>query len=383
MKSLFAAILVVTSATATYAEELKQSSVRGLLVIELPNGKHAGAASQMNATLVPRQNEIEFMRFNQEVGRMMAGSINEVQKFLSVRHPDKDNTKVMIELSFADRHSPKDGPSAAVACALLGDSLLTGHKIDPKFAVTGDMTATGVVQPIGGVSAKIRGASNRGDSEIVAIPIKNESAIEDLYITDGIEKLYKIQIFTIATFDDAKKIAALDRDLKITKAIEDFKMIQMALTKNESYIKNPKVRAKLRDIYAAAPNCVSAKILLLDSLGNGPRRLSPGGSIDAIEVSSSIIGNALSDGSYKNAAGNNDILFKSLSNLQRIRTKLDKRTIEYCDTVLDVGQWIKLHRNDKIISNGDVAQVKALVEKLQQEENKIRNNSKFMEELME
>ncbi|NQX84206.1 MAG: endopeptidase La, partial [Mycoplasmataceae bacterium] len=44
-----------------------------------------------------------------------------------------------IHVHVPEGATPKDGPSAAICCALLLDSLVTGQKIDPLFAVTGDM----------------------------------------------------------------------------------------------------------------------------------------------------------------------------------------------------------------------------------------------------
>ena len=70
-------------------------------------------------------------------------------KFIRVRHGDQLPLGKRVELAFADKYSPKDGPSAAVVCALLTDSIVTGDEIDPEFAATGDMTATGEIRPIG------------------------------------------------------------------------------------------------------------------------------------------------------------------------------------------------------------------------------------------
>ncbi|MFN7342704.1 MAG: hypothetical protein ACK5TA_05145, partial [bacterium] len=68
---------------------MQQSQVKGLLVIQLPNGSFAGAATQMNATVVPisKNSQINFgIRFNQQVGPMMYGATQEVEKFMRVRH---------------------------------------------------------------------------------------------------------------------------------------------------------------------------------------------------------------------------------------------------------------------------------------------------------
>lgn len=121
-------------------------------------------------------------------------------------------------------------------------------------------------------------------------------------------------------------------------------------------------------------------------IGRGPPKLSPAGSLDAISSASATIKTDLDTGFHKRTQGSNDVVFKTLSKLHRPGTKLhrpgtklDKRAIEYCDAILDIGQWIKLHRNDKIISRGDVDELQSLVNRLDQKENKIKDHAPFME----
>ena len=143
--------------------------------------------------------------FNQRVGKDMHSALNEVIKHLRVKH-DSWPSGYEVEIAFEDRFTLKDGPSAAVPCALLLDSLITGNKIDPSFAVTGDMNADGSIQPVGGVPAKVRGAFSK-DCKIVAIPLKNARALSDLVILSGIEPVSRIQVFTVKHFREASALA--------------------------------------------------------------------------------------------------------------------------------------------------------------------------------
>ena len=149
------AFLVVWPLSIANALELKakQSTLKGLLVQPLSGGNFAGKASQMNATATPLEdrNHPLKIRFNQRVGKNMDGALKEVTKYLRVKHNDWPSG-YDIEIAFEDRFTSKDGPSAAICCALLLDSLVTGQKIDPLFAVTGDMNADGSIQPVGGLS---------------------------------------------------------------------------------------------------------------------------------------------------------------------------------------------------------------------------------------
>ena len=188
---------------------LHQTQIKGLLVYEMQDGSLASQASQMNATLIASSNEKEFeIGFNQKVGEQMTAATAEVEKFIRLRHSERLPEKQKIEFAFENKHNPKDGPSAAVVCALLANSILTGESIDPDFAATGDMTATGAVLPVGGVADKIRGATKKRCS-IVGIPKNNHLSISDSYILDGIKPLYQIQIFTLDTFEEAYQLLSL------------------------------------------------------------------------------------------------------------------------------------------------------------------------------
>jgi ATP-dependent Lon protease len=74
---------------------------------------------------------------------------------------------------------PKDGPSAGVSIATSIASLLTGIKVDPEVAMTGEITLTGQVLPIGGVKEKVLGAKRAGIKKVV-LPRRNEIDLEDV-----------------------------------------------------------------------------------------------------------------------------------------------------------------------------------------------------------
>jgi len=85
-----------------------------------------------------------------------------------------------LHLHVPEGATPKDGPSAGIAMVTVIASILSSKKIDNKIAMTGEVTLTGKVLPIGGLKEKLIAAYKAGVKKAL-IPVKNyERDLEDI-----------------------------------------------------------------------------------------------------------------------------------------------------------------------------------------------------------
>jgi ATP-dependent Lon protease len=97
---------------------------------------------------------------------------------------------------------PKDGPSAGVAMTAALVSALSDRPVRSDVAMTGEVTLTGRVLPIGGVKEKLLGAYRSGIKTII-LPKDNEADLEDL----PEEVVRGLKIHPVATIDEALAVA--------------------------------------------------------------------------------------------------------------------------------------------------------------------------------
>jgi ATP-dependent Lon protease len=73
---------------------------------------------------------------------------------------------------------PKDGPSAGVTMTTALASLVTGRKVRPRVAMTGEITLTGRVLPVGGIKEKSLAARRAGIRELI-LPARNKKDVDE------------------------------------------------------------------------------------------------------------------------------------------------------------------------------------------------------------
>ena len=374
-----------------------QSRINGLVVQQLPGGNLAGSASTVNATALkePGQKDLLFT-FNQDVGPMMGGCLEEVIKFLRVRYADKEDkipTGFKIELGFQDKYVPKDGPSAATLFTLLLDSLFTGEKLDEGFACTGDITADGQVQKIGGAPAKIRGATKRG-CKIVGIPVDNAKEVTDVLLLDGIQQFLDIQVFTMKDFDQAYAISRLDKSPEVKATLATFdEVVKVIKEKTEGgveLLKNAEVQTRRQGVLDQVPNHLSAKLLLEHGKGESPKTLSISGTLSQIEISSSGVIRKLGrlmyvdedddDQEVKLDKDDQKEAKEAVDSLKELSKQIDPRLEDYHKSVIKICDLMAEGPDDGENAKAYSKKIREALESMQSIYNKLRENPEIMEE---
>jgi ATP-dependent Lon protease len=136
--------------------------------------------------------------------------------------PVKDETKpaeVKVEIKtpedFLEAHevhlhlpagaTPKDGPSAGITMALALYSLATNRSVRSSLAMTGELSLTGKVMPVGGIKEKVLAAKRAGIKEII-LPKLNEKDLKEV----PARHRKGLKFYPVEQFTDVLKIALKD-----------------------------------------------------------------------------------------------------------------------------------------------------------------------------
>ena len=153
---------------------------------ELPPGVAAGLAWTPTGGDVLY---IEAMRLPGGEGLRLTGQLGDVMKESAqaayswvLAHAEQlgiGDTSGSVHVHVPAGAIPKDGPSAGVTMATAIASALSGRRVRPDTAMTGEITLTGLVLPVGGIKEKVLGARRLGFGQVV-LPKQNEQDLDEL-----------------------------------------------------------------------------------------------------------------------------------------------------------------------------------------------------------
>ena len=98
---------------------------------------------------------------------------------------------------------PKDGPSAGVTIVTALVSLLTDRKVRPHLAMTGEITLSGNVLPIGGVKEKFL-AAKRAGVKVIIFPAENQQNVEEDVLPEQMEG---VSVHYVASIEEVLALA--------------------------------------------------------------------------------------------------------------------------------------------------------------------------------
>jgi ATP-dependent Lon protease len=137
-----------------------------------------------------------------------AAALSYVRTMLDGEVPDNFFRENDLHIHVPAGAIPKDGPSAGVTMATALASRATGRRVRADTAMTGEITLTGQVLPIGGLKEKALAAQRVGINRLI-IPRRNEADIGDIP-----EHLRKRMKFVLVDSEDEVLDAALEKRVR-------------------------------------------------------------------------------------------------------------------------------------------------------------------------
>ena len=166
------------------------------------------------------------------IGEVMRESVRAAMSVLRVRShwldlPEDFFRKHDFHVHIPEGATPKDGPSAGITLCTALFSLLSGHVVQPRIAMTGELTISGGILPIGGLKEKLL-AAHRAGIRKVFIPSKNAKDLVEI----PKEVLQEVQVIEVSDIDQLLSQAITDFDQRWVNRPPTFMLAQGSKTKS-------------------------------------------------------------------------------------------------------------------------------------------------------
>lgn len=180
--------------------ERKLSSPEPGVVTGLAWTKAGGEILFIESKLIPGKGK---MIITGQLGDVMKESIQIALSLVKSLYPKE--SKVLddhdLHIHVPAGAVPKDGPSAGITLTTALASLLTGKKVSPEYAMTGEVSLRGGVMPIGGLPEKLMAAQRAGITKVL-IPADNEQDLDD--VADEVKN--KLEIIPVKKVTEVLKL---------------------------------------------------------------------------------------------------------------------------------------------------------------------------------
>ena len=180
--------------------ERKLSSPEPGVVTGLAWRRAGGVILFLESKLIPGKGK---MIITGQLGDVMKESIQIALSLVKSLYPKE--SKVLddhdLHIHVPAGAVPKDGPSAGITLTTALASLLTGKKVSPEYAMTGEVSLRGGVMPIGGLPEKLMAAQRAGITKVL-IPADNEQDLDD--VADEVKN--KLEIVPVKKVTEVLKL---------------------------------------------------------------------------------------------------------------------------------------------------------------------------------
>jgi len=171
-----------------------------------------GGATLYVESVVDKMNNKPQLKTTGQLGEVMKESTDIAYTYAKtfigeVAHGNRFFETANIHMHIPEGATPKDGPSAGITMVTSLLSLALEKEVKANLAMTGELTLTGKILPIGGVKEKTI-ASKRSGVKIVLFPAENKKDFEELedYLKQGLE------VHFVDYYRDVYKIAFVDQN---------------------------------------------------------------------------------------------------------------------------------------------------------------------------
>jgi len=153
------------------------------------------------------------------LGKVMSESATIAYEFIKAHYEDLKIQPLAFKYWDVHVHAPegaipKDGPSAGITITCALASLFTQRRVKPFIAMTGEITLSGRILPVGGIKEKILAARRAGIKQVI-LPEKNKNDVDDIKASylEGMEIVY------VKTIDEVLKMVLSEQKIINSKKI--------------------------------------------------------------------------------------------------------------------------------------------------------------------
>ncbi|GAB3137403.1 endopeptidase La [Amycolatopsis sp. NPDC004378] len=177
-----------------------------------------GDVLYIEASLADEESGASGLQLTGQLGDVMKESVQIALSYLrshgaELELPVGDLRKRGIHVHVPAGAVPKDGPSAGVTMTTALASLLSGRVVKADVAMTGEVSLTGRVLPIGGVKQKLL-AAHRAGMKTVIIPQRNEPDLDDV----PAEVLSQLDVHAVANVREVLDLALTPASTPVSQA---------------------------------------------------------------------------------------------------------------------------------------------------------------------